>query len=63
MLMPAYNLLGYSLNEVKYINSHKDNTYIGISIPNESYNKATFFFSKICHYANNDRILPSFSII
>ena len=29
MLMPAYNLLGYSLNEVKYINSHKDNTYIG----------------------------------
>lgn len=35
MFKPVYDFLGYSLNEVKYINEHKENTYISISVPND----------------------------
>lgn len=39
MFHPVYDFLGYSINEVKFFNNHKDSTYIGISIPNDVYNK------------------------
>ncbi len=32
MYQPVYDFLGFSLNEIKYINKFKENTYIGISI-------------------------------
>lgn len=32
MYQPVYDFLGFSLNEIKYINEFKENTYIGISI-------------------------------
>ncbi len=38
MLQPVYDFLGYCLNEIKYVNSQKENTYIGISIPRDFYN-------------------------
>ena len=38
MLQPVYDFLGYCLNEIKYVNSQKENTYIGISIQRDFYN-------------------------
>lgn len=35
MYQPVYDFLGFSLNEIKYINKFKENTYIGISIVKE----------------------------
>ena len=32
MYQPVYDFLGFSLNEIKYINKFKENTYIGISV-------------------------------
>ena len=45
MSQPLYNYLGYSLNDIKYINTHKENTYIGISLPKEIYNEETKQYS------------------
>lgn len=41
MLQPAYSFLGYNINEIKYINNHKENTYVGISILDDTYIEAT----------------------
>ena len=41
MLQPAYSFLGYNTTEIRYINNHKGNTYVGISILDDSYIEAT----------------------
>ena len=37
MPQPTYEFLGYNVTEIKYINEHKDNTFIKISIPKDYY--------------------------
>jgi len=39
MAQVAYDLIGYSLNEAKFINKQKENTYIGISVIADYFNK------------------------
>jgi len=39
MEQPVYNFLGYTLHEVKFKNDFKPNTYVGISIPQDQFNK------------------------
>lgn len=39
MVQPLYSFLGYGINEIKYINEYKENTYICISIPKDSFNE------------------------
>ena len=37
MLQPVYNFLGYSLNEIKFVNSHKECSYVGISVLKDAF--------------------------
>lgn len=45
MVQPVYNFLGYSINEIKITNEHKENTYVGISIPHDYFDAKTKMYS------------------
>ena len=53
MLQPAYSFLGYNTTEIKYINNHKENTYVGISILDDSYIETTKQYSLIIRVASD----------
>lgn len=53
MAQAVYNFLGFSINEIRYINERKSNSYINISIVKDNYNEELSQYTQLIKVASD----------